>query len=446
MRSIYLDNFRGFQNSYMELQTVNFLVGENSSGKTSLLWAVRLLFGREFWMNPAFSAKDGGLGNFHDIVSANSADPTYFKIGLAALGNNLTGQDKSAKTLQYFSAMIQFGSQEGLPAPTELRFQIDNTRCVLKIRPKTILIEGFENCPIPKGEHFDWGDAQPSHRHEHKSVIGAAPFLFSMMEAVGSFDKHLKESQKRQDATQKATSARPATSLFFTMLFNVTMSSAWVAPIRSKPKRTYDEHAFDYSAEGAHTPYLIQKFMRSRTLSRKFREYLKEIGTASGLFDGVRIERFGTGQTAPFELDVLLGSKKFSISNVGYGISQSLPIFVEMYTRENGTLFAIQQPEVHLHPRAQAAVGDQLFDMANEDQKSFIVETHSDYLIDRYRMRVREAKDAYPSAQIVFCERKEGFNYATSLAIDERGSLPQDQPEAYRTFFINEATRALELS
>jgi predicted ATPase len=106
--------------------------------------------------------------------------------------------------------------------------------------------------------------------------------------------------------------------------------------------------------------------------------------------------------------------------------------------RHKGAWFAIQQPEVHLHPRAQAAFGDVLFEMASVDNKCFLIETHSDYLIDRFRMSYRRRRTKKPDSQVLFFERKSKFNHVTSLPISSSGELPEAQPESYRAFFIRE--------
>jgi predicted ATPase len=164
---------------------------------------------------------------------------------------------------------------------------------------------------------------------------------------------------------------------------------------------------------------------------------------ASGLFQDVRIKNYGRGATAPFEVDIVLDGKALNLSTVGYGVSQSLPVLVELLARGRGTWFAIQQPEVHLHPRAQAALGDVFFEMAAREDKVFLVETHSDFTIDRFRMNYRSARSDKPDSQVLFFERRDKHNVVTPLAIDKSGDLPTDQPQGYRDFFVKEEMRLL---
>jgi hypothetical protein len=133
-------------------------------------------------------------------------------------------------------------------------------------------------------------------------------------------------------------------------------SWTWLAPIRTRPLRIYEGFKTDFTPEGDHTPYLIRKTLGSSEGATKFAELLKQFGESSGLFSTVIAHSFAEDPSAPFEVMVELHGRPLNIRNVGYGVSQVLPVVVEMITRPRGHSFAIQQPEVHLHPRAQAAL------------------------------------------------------------------------------------------
>jgi predicted ATPase len=218
----------------------------------------------------------------------------------------------------------------------------------------------------------------------------------------------------------------------------------WVAPIRSKPKRTYDEYKVNSSPEGDHIPYLLSKIFRNTSLSKTFLDFLDKFGQESGLFETIKIKRFGRNIDAPFELDVVFNKMPMKISNVGYGVSQALPIIVELFLRSKGHWFAIQQPEVHLHPKAQAAFGDLIYKVAIDENKNFFVETHSDYLIDRFRLNYRSQRSelSIPS-QVLFFERTDEGNRVYPIDIMENGNYSDDQPENFRDFFIHEELRIL---
>jgi len=229
-------------------------------------------------------------------------------------------------------------------------------------------------------------------------------------------------------------------------LISSQRDAVWIAPIRTKPRRTYDGTKKAFSSEGDHTPYLLKKHLSTQASAKRFRDLISELGRDSHLFEDIKIRRFGRSDASPFEVQVKLGGLALSISNVGYGVSQILPILVEVVTRPASTLFHIQQPEVHLHPRAQAALGNLLYLMAREEQKSFVIETHSDFLIDRYRDAMRseqESSNKQVDTSVVFFTRKKARNIARELCFSSKGEYPEDQPKEFREFFIQEQMRSL---
>jgi predicted ATPase len=181
--------------------------------------------------------------------------------------------------------------------------------------------------------------------------------------------------------------------------------------------------------------------LTNKSQAEAFKNFLETAGASSGLFKSIGLKQYGHGQLSPFEMMVDLGKSKLGLENVGYGVSQALPVLVEMFVRPKKTAFTVQQPEVHLHPKAQATFGDLIAKLAREDDKRFVIETHSDFTIDRFRLNIRN-EGALPS-QLLFFERGDNGNVVTSILISENGDLDANQPDAYRTFFYNESLALL---
>src|SRR5690606_7443808 len=71
MEKIFLKNYKGFRNQIIELEDINFLVGENSTGKTSILKIINLLSSAEFRFDFEFNNSEVELGYFDEIISKN---------------------------------------------------------------------------------------------------------------------------------------------------------------------------------------------------------------------------------------------------------------------------------------------------------------------------------------------------------------------------------------
>jgi len=95
------------------------------------------------------------------------------------------------------------------------------------------------------------------------------------------------------------------------------------------------------------------------------------------------------------------GAAPMPLSAMGFGASQVLPIVIQCVKAEPDSLVIVEQPELHLHPRAQAALGDLFISVALRDVDSrprFMLETHSEHLILRLMRRMRNtAKGRLPS-------------------------------------------------
>ena len=223
------------------------------------------------------------------------------------------------------------------------------------------------------------------------------------------------------------------------------------APVRSKPRRTYDPSRPTPDPEGDYVPmYLADVFSRNRRVWQKLKDKLENFGSASGLFDEISIKRLGKRASEPFQIQFrkFMGRRKgprHNLIDVGYSVSQSLPVITELLRDDAPHLFLLQQPEVHLHPRAQAALGS-LFCQVAGPFRQLVVETHSDYLLDRVRMEVRDGTAGLKpeDVSILFFERVDLDVHIHSLEIDKLGNIV-NAPDSYGNFFMDETARLLRL-
>ena len=84
-----------------------------------------------------------------------------------------------------------------------------------------------------------------------------------------------------------------------------------------------------------------------------------------------------------------LKSSYYRPTNVGFGVTYSLPIVVACLAAPKGALLLLENPEAHLHPRGQAALGKLLAQCVLDDVQ-IIVETHSDHLLNGIRIAVKQ--------------------------------------------------------
>ncbi len=438
----FIDNFRGFSDTLIPITDVNFLVGENSTGKTSVLGLLKMLSGPGFLFDLELSDEDVGFRHFSDMVSAHSKKKIYFRIGFVWEESKAKGRKPGTVT----GCLLTYVEEDGLPSLSKVTFSRGLETITLSLRRPSYYfkVEKRRDQPTVQElvsalrsqwvkEHAKLGTNGYRKLVTPPDYSGRIPLMFALS-LISARTGRARKARSTKDAKDQDLPEVPYTAF--------PPDLTWLAPIRTKSQRTYDEWTLDFSPEGKHTPYVISKMLHSKP-ARKFRDLITKFGRASSLFQNIRTKDFGRGATAPFELDVVLDGKALNIINVGYGVSQSLPVLVEAFARSHGTWFAIQQPEVHLHPRAQATLGDVFFDMAAFDHKLFLIETHSDFTIDRFRMNYRRKLKYKPDSQVLFFERRNKRNIVTPLRVDKVGNLPSNQPESYRDFFLKEGARLL---
>ena len=222
-------------------------------------------------------------------------------------------------------------------------------------------------------------------------------------------------------------------------------------PIHPPPRRTYDPTKLDSDPWGADVP--------SRFASLQFRDKaewsilkgkLDAFGRESGLFDDFSVNQLTKVEGGPFQLQVRKfgrnGRKgpKRNLMDVGFGVSQVLPTLAALFRADGPSMFLLQQPELHLHPSAQAALGS-LFCEAASSGRQLIIETHSDYLLDRILLDIRDKRTDLKSddVSILYFERGDQDVSIHPIRIDDEGNV-LDTPEGYRRFFKDELNRVID--
>ena len=132
-----------------------------------------------------------------------------------------------------------------------------------------------------------------------------------------------------------------------------------------------------------------------------------------------------------------------SIADAGFGVSQTLPVLVALLVASPGQLVYIEQPEIHLHPRAQVALAELLADAAKRGVK-VVVETHSSLLLKAIQSLVAEGNLSPQILKLHWFERdKNGATTVRSADLDEAGAFG-DWPEDFAEVAISAESRYLD--
>ena len=424
-QELRLENFRCFRDPQTaRLAPLTLLVGENSTGKTSFLAAVRAicdvaLLSKE----PNFREPPYDLGAFPEIVHRSNVrerTPGAFQIGIEA-----------ATEPHCFGCSAVFKSGSGV-APVVASGRVTNGRVWIKWR----------NTANDKVE-FTFGSGDESWG---KAGLETTPGDWQSV-AECSLTMMKDDSGDRKWRGGDLASMHDLIAAG-SLSGNPPFASA---PLRASPRRTYDPRLPSPDPQGSYIPtFLSSMQLRNTEQWSELKRNMEDYGRTSGLFDELLVKQFGAYEGAPFQLQVRKFGKrrkglKRNLIDVGYGVSQAIPMLVELFRPDGTSVFLIQQPEVHLHPLAQAEIGS-LFCRAAAAGRQFIIETHSDYIVDRVRMDVRDRKTKLTPADVslLYFERSDLDVHVHSLKFDEQGNV-LDAPHSYGRFFMNETRRSVGL-
>ena len=446
MDEITLKNYRCFgEEQTARLAPLTLLVGANSTGKTSFLAIIRALADVAFGeIVPDFRQDPYDLGSFQDIVHnpINAVEvPHSFEAGFSYSRSNDQQGGVSFQAI--------FDDRDGAPFPAIRVVSRDELR--LETRHKTD--NQIEVYYTTEGGHGDiqakivTSDPIAGNRIWPMALV-LPPWEVLHEDTTRNGDKSgVANSIKKEDVSQLVELSRALNDFsdFQIHPFAGAPATFAGAPIRSRPRRTYDPIRSSYDAEGEYVPSYLASLYRSNPDGwQKLKNSIEEFGRDSEMFDEVSVKPFGETGGDPFQIQIrfVKGSPRNFI-DVGYGVSQVLPILTELFLENGAKTFLLQQPEVHLHPSAQAAIGS-LFCNIAANGKQLVVETHSDYIIDRVRMEVRDkTTDLKPEdVSILYFERDERGVKIHSIRIDEMGNV-LNAPQSYRRFFMEEIRRSI---
>jgi hypothetical protein len=172
--------------------------------------------------------------------------------------------------------------------------------------------------------------------------------------------------------------------------------------------------------------------IRRVTLQDALDHWLAELGVGLSI---TTVHRPRLGLEPELRMEGL--SRALSVSAVGVGVSQVLPVLVMGLAAEPGSVLLLEQPELHLHPAVQQRLADFLLACVRAGRQ-VIVETHSDHLLTRIRRRVAEdpSDRLAASVAVVFTDRRDGVTRFEKLATNRYGGLDQWPPG-----FFDEAAR-----
>jgi hypothetical protein len=449
---IALKDFRAFtKTNQLDVRPMTFLVGENSSGKTSLLAALAYAWRfKDRSASLSFNSAPFDLGSFDEIVHRTKGRPKPDEFQLEVSAEMRPSRTARTASMRRRSAPIEgegriilnFSSALGQVTISNLRFSYSHYSVDLRLGPS------------PRLEVYRGADKLSTHSPKQEELFSpdlarhGRPVTYAYINLL--ITEFLYASYRKADRFPSRPSQIDELSTIFYALdstINAFPTSIYAsAPVRSSPNRVYTPVDQTPQPDGTHAPYDLNRIKSSDPQKWSgVKKGLEDFGKASGMFSRIDISKFRKDVTAPFQIKVNVSGRDSNLVDVGYGVSQALPIVSDMLESRDNTGFLLQQPEVHLHPRAQAALASFFVEHLVANPTSTIVaETHSDYMIDRVRIEIREGRISKNDVSILYFEQKGTYVDVHQISMDAAGNIC-DPPSCYRDFFLSEQRSLLGL-
>lgn len=420
---VYSKHYRGSPTGWTNVYKTNFLVGENSSGKSSFGRLLKIILSTEFQLSNNCVLPKYFTNDFNDYLSRLSSEKESngtFSLGFISYENE--------ENKEFFGKIATYEERRGDIALKSLS-----------------IIDGYEITKL----HFEQGEMYRSKSSIKKSVkINSASILLEQ------FHEKLDRNRITLSLPSKSRPPSHIWNIFINSAeeefsqgssFKLTQKAIEMTgqvnhfgPIRTKPERVYFTGSEQFDTEGRASLGKLKKSLSSKI----FNTAMTKFGAESGLFEKVDIADLtkNVGKKA-FSIKFTKNKKEFYADELGFGISQIIPILIDVIRGGVKSVIIMEQPELHLHPRAQAAFGELLFEFSDLGH-NFFVETHSDFIIDRFRYCRKMSKSNNASAAILFFSHRANKNTLTEMILNNDGAFSTN-PAKYRDFFLTEQMRLL---
>jgi hypothetical protein len=216
----------------------------------------------------------------------------------------------------------------------------------------------------------------------------------------------------------------------------------YLGPLREYPHREYPWSGAEPEDVGTRGELAINAILAATkkgvTITRgkgrkamSFEENLAEKLKELGLIDHFSVQELSSGSNL-YRVWVrkTARSPMVLITDVGFGVSQILPVLVLCYYVPRGSTVLLEQPEIHLHPKVQAGLADIFVDVVRHRDIQIVVESHSEHLLRRLQRRIAEEQLGPADAALYFCDMPDGASRLTGLQVDDYGNI-QNWPDQF---------------
>ena len=205
---------------------------------------------------------------------------------------------------------------------------------------------------------------------------------------------------------------------------NLFRSIRYLGPLREYPRRHYAWQGKHSPGVGQHGEEMVTALFSGRIQLRPTEEQIPKWLQRLDLIDSYRLNPIPNTETGyEFLVRKYKGGPEVRLTDVGFGVSQVLPVLVLCYYVPEGSILILEQPEAHLHPKVQSELADLLIEVVKNRKLQIILESHSEHLLIRLMRRIAEEQISADDTAFYFCEMNEGTSEIERLNVDDYGNI-----------------------
>lgn len=391
----------------IQLAPVTMLLGTNSSGKSSLLQALLLLKQTVASPDRSVHLNLGGneandyfnFGHFDDVLTHN-ASPRQFELGF-----KFRHPDSNSASAKQRLPSGEFSATYGRTSAGSAVVQ------ALALSSDTAVYRALRR---DKGAYSIMVGDQArgkSRMYAPERSIALPAEAIQLLAADGPMVEDISLALRRE-----------------------LEAIAYLGPLRRKPERDYTwnkSRPGELGIDGAEVinALLASALSRSKDkdddtaqIIQKVSAWLARMGVAE------KIEVKQLGHSTRYEVVVYKDGIAANLRDVGIGVSQVLPVITLAFFAPIGSTIILEEPEIHLHPLAQAVLAELFVEVSRERKIQFVVETHSEHLFRRLQTLVARDSSTRDECLLYFVERAGADAKLKPLELDPYGRLTEWPP------------------
>jgi predicted ATPase len=439
-----LTNFKAFESANVTLKPITIFLGPNNSGKSSVLAPFRMLSQTIQSYDPTvpllLNGIMGDFGTYKDVVYANKK----------ARHIEINCKIKPKRRVVRSNGEVLSRSLPSLSMSLKFKFRSSIREIILK---ELKIIRGNK-------ERFLSKYSEDSEKHiiqkingtlipqSHKAYVSKRMSLFHFLPR--SVFQPRVESKSEETSAFLNDEMRSSLNMlpricndFYKLFFELE----YVGAMRLPPSRTYmfsGERNRKVGSQGEYATNIIamdsiRKGSKSKGIRRKVVSWLQKAGIASDIKIVALSDRH-------YELHVQnpITKEYQNFADVGYGNSQVIPVLVGGYNLEESSVYIVEEPEIHLHPKAQAELGDFFLDLHKKNIQT-LVETHSEHLVVRLQQHVAAGILNPNDIAFYYVYADKNQKNVFELNLDKKGQFVEKWPEGFFPERLEEAKKLAKL-